>query len=397
MKSRFLCLAILTASLTLGKDSNAQQNPNGQDVKAPLVQVVQKEERVNWGFVLFSDKPGKQTIRAKPLSLSDGKVTLKTRSGHVLTVALSQLSKPDQDLLSKTLVNIAKGDDVESTGTEFLKDALIRASESFPNETQVRREVLMKERKEEFHKKYDKCKFDLHFNITDVSAVANGYFLHLDAIYLDPMDGPAGGGIQPTTGQGVGMLVNLTVEDATKISKGDKLHIAGNVHLLFGEKIMNNCLLFEYSATHQRYGLVGTPFYFEKPTITIERAQSSSRLKDTVAARVAELRRLEAVESRKKDKKELGNEERAFQVPEKEAGVVGGVPPPPPPMKLEDAFPQPESYRVWADANGHRVEAALVEQKGSDVTLRKRDGKEVTLRISTLSREDLEWMLKEGK
>jgi len=145
-----ITLAVVIAALSSiavaqqrGKNSKGQRNPNGQDAKTPIVQLIQ-EEPVNWGFVLLTDNMGTHTIRAKPLSLADGKVTLKMRNGHVATVALSQLSKTDQDLLSETFVDRGNGDAGESTGAEFLKDALIRASETFPDETQVRRDLLVK-------------------------------------------------------------------------------------------------------------------------------------------------------------------------------------------------------------------------------------------------------------
>ena len=63
----------------------------------------------------------------------------------------------------------AKPEDEDvAAGTEFLWEALLRAHERFPRETQVRRETLVKERREEFHKKYDNSKFDLRFTIKDI-------------------------------------------------------------------------------------------------------------------------------------------------------------------------------------------------------------------------------------
>jgi hypothetical protein len=81
----------------------------------------------------------------------------------------------------------------------------------------------------------------------------------------------------------------------------------------------------------------------------------------------------------------------AARVPDKEAKVVGEIPPPLP-ARLEN-----REYRVWTDTKGHSVEAAFIGHKGLDITLRKRNGKEITLPISTFSRDDLEWLLKEGK
>jgi len=306
------------------------------------------------------------------------------RNGRVLTVALSKFSKADQDLLSATFADVAKHQDGEPTGAEFLKEALVRASETFPNETQVRREFLIKERIDEFHQKYDNCNFNLRFDIQDISTAPNGYFLQLDV-----MQQVAGGKIRYNGA----FPLKLTAEDAKKISKGDTLHIVGNVTLLLsGEKHVNNGSLFSYENQLVR-------FYFDKPSITIEQTKRSTHLKDVVAARVAELRKLEAAESRQKNNEHFGEDERASQIPDnnKEAEVVGDIPPPPLPTKLEDPFRQPESYRVWADTKGHSVEAVFVEHKGLNITLRRHDGKEITLPISTFSRDDLEWMLKEGK
>ncbi len=61
------------------------------------------------------------------------------------------------------------------------------------------------------------------------------------------------------------------------------------------------------------------------------------------------------------------------------------------------AGPKPLEYRTWHDKQGRSLEAALVEQKGEDVMLRKRDGKDVTLAISRLSEEDVKWLGQQRK
>jgi hypothetical protein len=376
--------------------------PNGRGVDVSIVRLV-REEPADWGFITLTGASGTGTVRAKPLGLTDGKVRLEMRNGRVATVALSKFTKADQDLLSEGFPHPAKGDDGAPTGAEFLKEALIRAHETSPNETQVRREILIKERKEEFHKKYDHCKLDLRFNIRDVSGSTNGYFLWLDR--LDARERAVGGAIPPSgrllyditpaysfggEKRDQGLLANLTAEDAKTILRGDKLHITGSVQ--FSEVGGKNALLFSYQGLGG-----GTFFYFEKPTITIEETRSSSRLKDAVAAKLAELRKLEAAGARPKNDGNLVQGDREAQAPRKGAKVVGEGPPPVPAAKLGDPSRRPEPYRVWADANGHRVEAAFVQHTGPDVTLRKRDGTEITVPISTFSRDDLEWMLKEGK
>jgi len=64
-----------------------------------------------------------------------------------------------------------------------------------------------------------------------------------------------------------------------------------------------------------------------------------------------------------------------------------------------DMPPKPRllSYRTWTDSKGRTVEAAFIEHKGPNITLKKRDGKEVTLSIFKLSDEDREWIRQQGK
>ena len=59
--------------------------------------------------------------------------------------------------------------------------------------------------------------------------------------------------------------------------------------------------------------------------------------------------------------------------------------------------PKPLEYRTWHDKQNHSVEAMLVEHKGDDVRLRKRDGTNVTLSISKLSDEDVNWLGQQRK
>ncbi len=51
------------------------------------------------------------------------------------------------------------------------------------------------------------------------------------------------------------------------------------------------------------------------------------------------------------------------------------------------------SPRTWRDATGKfSIEATYVTKTGTSITLRKQDGKEVTLEMSKLSKEDLQWI-----
>jgi hypothetical protein len=60
------------------------------------------------------------------------------------------------------------------------------------------------------------------------------------------------------------------------------------------------------------------------------------------------------------------------------------------PLKLEAAK---SKVRTWKDATGKfSVEATFVSKSGTDVTLRKQDGKEITLKTVKLSKEDLQWI-----
>lgn len=62
------------------------------------------------------------------------------------------------------------------------------------------------------------------------------------------------------------------------------------------------------------------------------------------------------------------------------------------------APPEPAlKYRTWHDNNGHALEAAFIQHKSANVTLRKRDGKEVSLSIYKLSDEDREWIRQQEK
>ena len=378
----FVVMIATLSSIVVQQGGKNTRSPNKRMTrKASVVQIAQ-EEPVSWGFVLLTDSSGTNTIKAKPLSRTDGNVTLKMRNGHVLTVALSKFSKADRDLLSETFTK--KPEDV-ATGTEFLGKDLVRAYERFPQETQVRRETLVKERREEFYKKYDNSTFDLRFTIEDIAPNRS----QDGPYYVRVSDIPAEGGRICFDGGTAGLGLHLDADEAKSVSKGDRLHIRGKVSFS-----VDNGRLGRFA--YRFDGSQGVPtfswFWFEDPTITIEQTESSSRLKDAVATKVAELRKLEAGEPKGKKSEPLGEER--FPIPDKEAKVVGESPSPPLPTKLEDPFRQPESYRVWADTKGHRVEAAFVEHNGLNVTLRKHDGKEITLPISTFSRDDLEWMLK---
>ncbi len=61
------------------------------------------------------------------------------------------------------------------------------------------------------------------------------------------------------------------------------------------------------------------------------------------------------------------------------------------PAETKPAFRESD-YRTWTDTKGHTVEAAFVLHKGANVTLHKRDGKDVTLSIFKLSDDDREWI-----
>jgi len=53
----------------------------------------------------------------------------------------------------------------------------------------------------------------------------------------------------------------------------------------------------------------------------------------------------------------------------------------------------PKDIRQWSDASGKfHVEAAFAGQKGTDVTLEKKDGSTLTVAIAKLSQEDREWV-----
>jgi SLA1 homology domain 1, SHD1 len=55
-------------------------------------------------------------------------------------------------------------------------------------------------------------------------------------------------------------------------------------------------------------------------------------------------------------------------------------------------------YRTWTDSTGKfKTEAVFIQRTGESLTLRKRDGKEITLAVSKLSDEDQMWIREHGK
>lgn len=56
----------------------------------------------------------------------------------------------------------------------------------------------------------------------------------------------------------------------------------------------------------------------------------------------------------------------------------------------------PPEIRTWTDASGQfTIEAAFIRAKSSIVTLRKRDGSEITIPFKTLSDQDRRWLIRE--
>ena len=55
------------------------------------------------------------------------------------------------------------------------------------------------------------------------------------------------------------------------------------------------------------------------------------------------------------------------------------------------------TYRSWTDNKGRSLEAAFIAHQGGKVTLRQRDGKELTLSIFKLSAADHDWVLAHDK
>ena len=296
---QLIAFVVMIAALSSIAVAQGGKKPDQQkdDKKASVVQIAQ-EEPFHWDYVLLTDTSGNHTIRAKPLSLTDGNVTLKMRNGHVLTVALSKFSKADRDLLSDTF---AKPEDEDvAAGTEFLWEALLRAHERFPQETQVRRETLVKERREEFHKKYDNSKFDLRFTIKDIIPDRNRAGAYVVTVSNIPVKNKNASisYLYPYVG------LRLDADKAKIVNKGDKLHISGNVHFSDRDQPYDQRRTFAYyghqgyrsDKGRQAYRDVDTHFSFDNPTFTIEQTRGSSRLKDAVATKVAELRKLEAGE-----------------------------------------------------------------------------------------------------
>ena len=100
------------------------------------------------------------------------------------------------------------------------------------------------------------------------------------------------------------MGLRLDADKAKIVNKGDKLHISGNVHFSDRDQPYDQRRTFAYYGNQgyrsdkgrQAYRDVDTHFSFDNPTFTIEQTRGSSRLKDAVATKVAELRKLEAGE-----------------------------------------------------------------------------------------------------
>ena len=102
---QLITLAVVIAALSsiaVAQQREKHPKPQRQDDVESVGCPNCPKKPVSWGFVLLTDSSGTNTIKAKPLSRTDGNVTLKMRNGHVLTVALSKFSKADRDLLSET-------------------------------------------------------------------------------------------------------------------------------------------------------------------------------------------------------------------------------------------------------------------------------------------------------
>ena len=136
--------------------------------------------------------------------------------------------------------------------------------------------------------------------------------------YLGVSDIPVEGGRICFDGGTAGLGLHLDADEAKSVSKGDRLHIRGKVSFSVDNGRLGR---FAYRSDGSHSGPTYSWFWFENPTITIEQTESSSRLKDAVATKVADLRKLEAGEPKGKKSEPLGEER--FPIPDKEAKVVG--------------------------------------------------------------------------